>query len=38
MGDTDTSSVFGKSKKTFYNGWKFFPEITKVFVKLASAH
>ena len=32
-----TSSIFGKSKKTFHDGLKFFPEITKVFVKLTSA-
>ena len=31
-----TSSIFGKSKKTFYDAWKLFPEITKVSVKLAS--
>ena len=30
-----TSSIFGKSKKTFYDAWTFFPEITKVFAKLA---
>ena len=31
-----TSSIFGKSKKNLYDTWKLFPEIAKVFVKLAS--
>ena len=31
-----TSSIFGKSKKTFYDAWILFPEITKVFMKLTS--
>ena len=31
-----TSSIFGKSKKTFYDAQKSFSEVTKVFVKLAS--
>ena len=26
-------SIFGKSKRAFYDAWKLFPEITKVFVK-----
>ena len=34
-GRDTTSSIFGKNKKT-YDAWKLFPEITKVFVKLAS--
>ena len=33
-----TSSIFGKCKKIFYDAWKVFPEIIKVFVKLASIH
>ena len=37
LSDCDTtSSIFGKSPKTFYDAWKLFPEITKVFVKLTS--
>ena len=31
-----TSSIFVKSKATFYDAWKFFPEIAKLFVKVAS--
>ena len=31
-----TSSLFGNSKKIFYDRWKLFPEITKVLVELAS--
>ena len=32
-----TLSIFGKSKKIFYNALKVFPEIAKAFVKVASA-
>ena len=35
-GCNTTSSIFGKSKNMFYDAWKLFPEITKVFVKPAS--